>query len=320
MAAWLSSRGTEFGATLLALSVAACSSAPVGTERQANTAAPAAAAAAEEPAASDAGALPDVQASSDDAAVASPDAGWPDCASQPANVPTRTIAEIWEANAKTPEAAWLDGVFVTGVSRGGCVAGQACHFYVQAEQSFASLADGAHKAIKVFVSAKAAQHFAGVSVGDSVNVMGWGLRYTAGGQNELLVQVSSALPGCFQKVGTGVVTPIPVALGDLTLDNYETYGPLLVKATKLSGKASAAPDETFGLYPTSFSGTFPDGGTDIVSLSPFFLPGGAFSADVVSASKVNAFESITGVFGVFSPSPAKTYLELCPRAPSDLVK
>ncbi|MBK6696523.1 MAG: hypothetical protein IPG50_30680 [Myxococcales bacterium] len=57
-----------------------------------------------------------------------------------------------------------------------------------------------------------------------------------------------------------------------------------------------------------------------MSLSPFFLPGGAFSADVVSASKVNAFESITGVFGVFSPSPAKTYLELCPRAASDLVK
>ncbi|MBK6696524.1 MAG: hypothetical protein IPG50_30685 [Myxococcales bacterium] len=49
-------------------------------------------------------------------------------------MPTRTIAGIWEANAKTPEAAWLDGVFVTGVSRGGCcVAGQACHFYVQAE-------------------------------------------------------------------------------------------------------------------------------------------------------------------------------------------
>lgn len=252
-------------------------------------------------------------------------APWPDCLTRPPAAPVTAIDAVWTANASAPAQVWLAGVHVTGVSRGGCAAGQACQLYVQEGTSYASLADGAHKAIKVFASSAVASRFAGIAVGDRVDVLGWGWRYNLGGQSEILVQVAPTLPGCMRKIGTAVVAPVPkVQLSALTQASYETYGPLLVQVPAISGKPTGAATETFGLYPTGFDGSFPDAGANIVSLSPFFLPGSTFTNPPVVPATVNAFSAVTGVFGTFTPSVeagvATTYLELYARTAADISK
>lgn len=253
------------------------------------------------------------------------DAGWPDCLTQPTNVSTKTIDAIWTDNANAPAEVWLSGVYVSAVSRGGCSANQACHLYVQEATTYASLAAGAHKAIKVLLSSSVASRFASVAVGDRVDLLGWGWHYNLFGQNELLVQVAQALPGCMNKVGSGTLVPITgVALADLTHASYDLYGPLLVKLNALSGKPTGTAAETFGLFATGFDGSFPDAGTDIVSLSPFYLQGQQFANPPVVLGSVNAFASVTGVFGLFAPfvdaGTSARYLELYPRTPADIVK
>lgn len=252
-------------------------------------------------------------------------APWPDCLTRPASAPITAIDAVWTANASAPAQVWLAGVHVTAVSRGGCAAGQACQIYVQEGTSYASLTEGAHKAIKVFASGAVASGFAGIAVGDRVDVLGWGWRYNLGGQSEILLQVAPTLPGCMRKIGTATVAPIAkVPLSALTRASYEVYGPLLVQVPAISGKPTGAATETFGLYPTGFDGSFPDAGTDIVSLSPFFLPGATFTNPPVVPGSVNAFTAVTGVFGTFTPfveaGAATTYLELYARTAADIGK
>lgn len=78
----------------------------------------------------------------------------------------------------------MPGVFVTGVTKGGCVAGSACQIFVQQSESFADLAAGSQQAIKMFISGNTATHFVGVKVGDKVDVDAWAWRYNLNGQNE----------------------------------------------------------------------------------------------------------------------------------------
>lgn len=255
------------------------------------------------------------------------DAGWPDCESAPSGAVTKTLPQIWSDNASAPARAWVEGLVVTAISRGGCAANQACQLYVQKGTSYASLAAGAHQAIKVFVSAATSAHFVGIQVGDVVDVSGWGWRYSLDGQSEILLQVNAALPGCMKKTGTASVTPIAATLAQLTHASYETYGPLLVSLANTSGKAQASATETFGLYPTGGSGDAGafDAGAEIVSLSPFFMPNASFAGSPVTLSTVNAFASLVGVFGIFTPGApdggsSQTYLELCPRQNADIVK
>lgn len=246
--------------------------------------------------------------------------GWPTCDSPPVGVPQKTLHEIWQDNPAAPTPVWVPGVYVTGVSQGGCVAGSACQMFVQQGEQYADLAAGSQQALKLFVSGNTAEHFTSIAVGDQVDVYANAWRYDVNGQNELLLQVNLQLTGCAKKIGAGNPQPVTVLLSDLTLTAYEdTVGPLLVKVNGVSGKPGL-PDETFGLWTT---GTFSDAGVEsIVSLSPYFLGGGAFSGLV--QSQTTNFTSVTGVFGLFFPAdpdagPAIKYKEIYPRAMSEVV-
>ena len=227
----------------------------------------------------------------------------------------KTLHQIWQDNPTTPAEVWVQGVYVTAVSKGGCQAGTTCQIFVQQSETFADLAGGSQQALKLLVSANAASHFVGIKVGDKVDVDAFAWRYNLTGQNELLLQVNLQLKGCAKVVGTGNPSPVTVPLSALTLDAYETaVGPLLVKVATVSGKPQM-PAETFGLWTT---GTFSDAGPDsIVSLSPYFLASGEFAA--LQAGKVHDFTEVVGVFGLFSPTsdPTAKYKEIYPRFDAD---
>jgi hypothetical protein len=228
---------------------------------------------------------------------------WPDCLTHPTNAPTRLINDVT----------------ISAISFNGCSTGHACQIFLQTDATYPSLVAGAHKAIKMFISAAAAGHFSTAQVGDTVNAMGWGWRYDVDGQNEILLEVNDEFQGCVKKTGTLVLTPITgVSLGDLTVDAYEnTYGPLLVEVDNTRGTTTANLTETFGLVPGA-DGGFIDAGPEIVSLSPFFLANGTFAAPM-TVSTHEHFTSIVGVFGLFVPADAgATYNELYPRTMTDL--
>ena len=268
---------------------------------------------------------PDTAAAPDvvDAADGDAPVPWPTCDARPDAALATTIPDVWTADSSTPVYDWISGVVVTGVSQGACAPGKACQIFVEDPADHADLAAAAHHAIKVFVSAPAASHFVGVAVGDRVDVAGWGLRYTISGQNELLLEVNDLLRGCVKKTGTGTVKAVTATLAQLgTVAAYETtYGPVLVQLTSITGKTGATPTETFGLWSTGT--TSEAGAASIVSLSPFFLTGGAFTGLIPST--ITDFTSITGVFGLFYPGggadagPATKYLEIYPRTTGDIV-
>ncbi len=247
------------------------------------------------------------------------DAGspWPTCDAQPTGVPDMTLPQIWASNPTDPTEVWITGLYVTAISRGGCVGGNACQVFLQDAETFASFDAGAKHAMKLFVSSATAQHFNTLKIGDRVNVLAHAWRYNLNpSQNELLLQVNNALRGCAKTVGTGTPTPIAdVELTDLTLDAYEnTHGPLLVKVDGVSGKPGAAM-ETFALWKTG--GPFVEAGIEsVVSASPYFLSSGAFSGLPTNGTTTVDFESITGVFGLFVPTAdggGSKYLMLYPR-------
>ncbi len=273
--------------------------------------------------ASDTGAPVDSGSPITDAAVkdtAADSKPWPDCSTQPTGVPTKLISDIWTANANAPQLAWVNNVTISAISYGACSTGHACDIYLQTDATYPSLADGAHKAIKMFVSSAAAGYFSTAQVGDTVNAMGWGWRYNIDNQNEILLEVSDEYQGCVKKVGTLALTPVTgVTLDQLTVDAYEnTIGPLLIQVDNVRGTTKPNLDETFGLVPGADGGFF-DAGPEIVSLSPFFLANGTFTAPLTS-STVERFTSITGVFGLFVPlDGGAKYDEIYPRTSADLV-
>lgn len=247
---------------------------------------------------------------------------WPTCDTQPAGSAARTIVQVWQDNPSTATPVWISGVVITAISKGGCSAGSACQIFVQEPGSFESLEQGAHRAIKLFISGNTAEHFENLAVGDKVDVYAHAWRYNVNpAQQELLLQVNWQLRGCAKKTGTDTVEPIGgVRLTDLTVQGYEqTYGPLLVRVDAVAGKPGAA-TETFALW---HPGVFNDAGPqDIVSASPYFLPGGRFDHLPTDGQTVVHFASITGVFGLFVPSTdagtAPKYLMLYPRTVPDM--
>jgi hypothetical protein len=264
---------------------------------------------------------PVVDASSADVADAF---AWPTCDAKPASAAAKTIPEIWAANPTTETETWVAGAYVTAISGTSCAAGKACQIFLQADPSYASLGAAAKHGIKIFVSAAVAVHFTSVRVGDRVDALGWAWRYDRDAQNELLLEVNAALPGCAKTTSTSnALTPVTgVALSDLTQDLYEsTHGPIFVRVAHVSGKPDPSSTTTFGLWPTTDGGFFDGGGADagasIVSLSPYFLPGNAFTS--LTPSVTTRFATITGVFGLFVPSGGPKYLEIYPRAMSDVV-
>lgn len=241
---------------------------------------------------------------------------WPTCESKPADVPEKTIHEIWLEDPAAPTETWVSGAFVTAVSGGDCKAGTACQFFVQEVPQFIDLADATQRSIKVFASASTSVHFEGVAVGDQVDLQGWAWRYDVDGQNELLLQINLQLPGCFKKVGDSVPAPVTATLQDLSVVSYEIErGPVFVTLAGVSGKPHLA-NETFGLWTTGQIDMSPDGPT---SLSPFFLTGAAFTG--LTPEKIHDFTSLTGVFGLFVPpaNPLVKYKELYVRTMDDVV-
>jgi hypothetical protein len=249
---------------------------------------------------------------------------WPTCDSMPATAAAKTIPQIWQANPTTASETWVAGAYVTAISGGACVANKACQIFLQADPSYASLAAAAHHGIKMFISSAVASHFTSVAVGDQVDALGWAWRYTVDApQSELLLQVNAMLPGCTKTKSSGnALAPLTgVTLADLTLDVYEnTHGPLFVQLANVSGKPDPSTTTTFGLWNTTDGGYFDagsDAGADIVSLSPYFLPNGAFTG--LTAGANTKFATITGVFGIFVPAGGPKYLELYPRTSADIV-
>lgn len=247
---------------------------------------------------------------------------WPDCKAKPQTAKAQTIPGIWTDNPTQPVETWVSGVYVTAISRGACAANQACQIFLQQDLTYPSLVAGAKHGIKMFISAAASQYFTAVAVGDKVDALGWAQRFTLGGQNELLLQVNQIEPGCALKTGTGTATPISgVLLSDLTVNAYEnTMGPLLVQVANVIG-TPGQPGETFGLGTSTFDGGSSDGGADIVSLSPFFLPNGQFTG--LTTGLKTKFTSVAGVFGLFVPATdgsVQKFLEIYPRTMADVVK
>ncbi len=174
-------------------------------------------------------------------------------------------------------------MYVTAISSGGCVAGTACEIIVQQDLTYASLAEGAHHAIREWITSPTAKYFTALQVGDQVNAMAWAYRENEGGESELILHVDTIEPGCALTIGTGTPTPITgVTLDDLgSIAAYEqTYGPLLVEVADVTGTPKQ-PDQTFGL-----GNTFYDGGADdaqIVSLSPYYMATETSSSDSTPA-------------------------------------
>jgi hypothetical protein len=239
--------------------------------------------------------------------------GWPTCDMPEPGAVQKTIHQLYLDNPAQPTEVWVPGVYVTAVSKGGCQSGVACQIFVQQDLSYADLAAGSQQAVKLFVSANTAQHFTGVQVGQKVDVDGFAWRYNLMGEDELLVQVNLQLRGCAKAVGAGAAQPVTTPLNPLMFTPYDQIGPLLVKVDMVTGTPQA-PTQTFGLY---IKGVFVDAGVDnVVSLSPFFLPGGAFTG---LSSVSTTFVSVTGVFGLFVPQPNPTtrYREIYPRSSAD---
>lgn len=265
---------------------------------------------------------PKLDAGKDTALDASPtDApgfGWPDCTSQPQNVPTKSIQDLWTENPSTPTQVWLAGVYVTAISKGGCAAGVACELIVQQDLTYASLEAGAQHAIRAWITTSTSMHFTSLAVGDQVNAMAWAFRESEGGPNELILHVDTVEPGCALKIGSGTPTPIQgVHLYDLgSLAAYEQiYGPLLLEIANVTGTPKQ-PDQTFGLGDTFYDGGASD--AQIVSLSPYYMANGVFVG--FDAGAKTKFSSVSGVFNeYFNPdASAVKYLEIGSRTMSDV--
>jgi hypothetical protein len=240
---------------------------------------------------------------------------WPDCETQPDGSPTKTLSAIWSDDPSDPAEAWVPGVYVTAVSKNGCVAGEACQIYVQQDESYASIAAATHQSLRVGIAPAVASYFTDVAVNDRIDLYAHAVRDTEDGQNELFFLVSPGLPGCAKVVGTGTTAPLAVTLDDLTVAAYEdTVGPMLVQLNAVSGNPNLA-DETFALWATGSKG----GGdiTTVTSASPFFLPGAAFTG--LSDGVNTDFLYVIGVFGVYAPDaePLVKYEEVYVRSVAD---
>jgi len=242
--------------------------------------------------------------------------GWPSCVERPGEAVATTLPQIWYDDPSEPAAVWLEGVYVSAISGGGCAVSTTCHLFVQQHPSYAALHEATWQSLRLEVSDSVAHYFEDINVGDQIDVAAHAWRRTDGGRNELQLQISSELPGCAEVVGRAELAPVAATLDDLTIEAYEeSLGPVLVRVAAVAG-APDAPDETFALWP---QGAFDDEGAQVTSLSPYFLPSHEFVG--LESGKAYHFWSVTGVFGIYSPAsnPSAKYEELYLRSMADLL-
>lgn len=241
--------------------------------------------------------------------------GWPVCDNgPPAGATIATLEDIWDADPADPTDYWVEGVYVSAVSGNGCSSGGSCQFFVQSDESYASLAAASHQSIRLSALPAVSQHFAGISVGDQIDLYAHALRDTANGKNELIFLVSPNLPGCAEVVGSGTLSPTTAVLADLTVEAYETeIGPVLIKVDTVSGNPNP-PTATFGLWET---GQPNNGGdlTTVTSLSPTFLEDQTF--DGLTEDEITDFAYVIGVYGQFAPQSGAKYEEIYVRSATD---
>lgn len=239
---------------------------------------------------------------------------WPVCDNGPPPGATiATLEDIWDADPADPTDYWVEGVYVSAVSGNGCPNGGSCQFFVQSEESYASLAAASHQSIRLSALPAVSQHFVGIAVGDQIDLYAHALRDTANGKNELIFLVSPNLPGCAEVVGSGTLSPTPAVLADLTVEAYETeIGPVLIKVDTVSGKPNA-PTATFGLWETGQ----PSGGdlSTVTSLSPSFLEDKTFEG--LTEDEITDFPYVIGVYGQFAPQGTVKYEEIYVRSGTD---
>lgn len=223
-------------------------------------------------------------------------AEWPACLIENFGGEEHTILDVWEGDSIDGVVYWIPDVVVTAVSLGGCEDGEFCQIFVQQEETFADLDEGAQQAIRVLVAPEAAIHFEGIGVGDRVDLGGEAYRDVEGGRNELRFFVRESAPGCMDIVGSGDPQPVDATLVDLTQEAYEeTMGPLLVRLETVSGRPHQ-PTELFALWDSEEGPD--DGGLETVTnMSPFFIPSGMFTG--LDAEEIVDFASVTGVYGQF---------------------
>ncbi|MBW2456242.1 MAG: hypothetical protein JRI68_17110 [Deltaproteobacteria bacterium] len=242
--------------------------------------------------------------------------GWPGCVERPGDALATTLPQIWYDNPVEPTAVWLEGVYVSAISGGGCQLNTPCHLFVQQHPSYGMLHEAAWQSLRLEVSDGIAHYFEDINVGDQIDLAAHAWRRADGGRNELQLQVSSGLPGCAVVVGRAELAPVAATLGDLTVDAYEeSLGPVLVQVAAVVGEPEGL-DETFALWP---QGDFDDDSADVTSLSPYFLPNHQFVG--LAAGQVFSFWSVTGVFAVYSPAsnPSVKYEEIYLRSMADLL-
>lgn len=235
--------------------------------------------------------------------------GWPTCDTQPPGSALKTLPQVWTDNPASPTPEWIPGAYVIGVSGAGCVANMSCQIFIQQDETYANLTAAQQHAIKIDIIPAAAVHFTGIAVGDKVDVYGQAFRDTQMGANELKILVSPNLQGCAKKVGTGNPVPVTATLDQLTVDLYETQGPLLITVPTVTGHVHM-PTETFALWTTGQSPGMDI--TKVTSMSPFFLSGGAFTG--LTPDLITQFGSVTGVFGIFFPQGNIKYEEIYIRS------
>jgi hypothetical protein len=240
---------------------------------------------------------------------------WPTCDTQPNGSPTKTLEQIWTDNPAMFAEAWVPGVYVTAVSKNGCTANDDCQFFVQQDESYASLNAATHKSLRVAAAPSVAGYFAGIAVGDKVDLYAHAIRDTTAGKNELFFLVTPTLPGCAKVVGSGTLVPLAVTLDDLTVQAYEVdRGPLFVTIDTVTGRPHL-PGETFALWDTG--GPIGNDVTTVTSLSPYFVSNAAFTG--LTAEQITDFAKVEGVFGLFYPAgnPVMKFEEIYARETAD---
>src|SRR5262245_9684994 len=58
------------------------------------------------------------------------EAGWPTCVSPTATAAIKSIGQVWGDDPQVESETWIDGVYVTAVSKNGCVTNQACQIFL----------------------------------------------------------------------------------------------------------------------------------------------------------------------------------------------
>ncbi len=240
---------------------------------------------------------------------------WPSCEQRPSGQRDSRIADVWAADPTEPAPVWLPGVYVSGMSGGGCAVGKECLLFVQQQASYQDLDAAVGQSLRLAVSADVSGLFTQISVGDRVDLFASAWRSSSHGELRLAIDIER--PGCANVRGTGEVVPVEVELSDLSIYAYEQLlGPLLVELRDVVG-VPKAPYKTFSLKEHDEDEEPVQDFSEVTNVSPYFLSNGKFVG--LDTGQPVSFESVTGVFALYTPQGgARKYEHIYVRGMDDL--